>query len=411
MKISSGVTDQYIYFVAVDSADFTTRETGFSSFTVYRSRDGAAAAAMTTPTINETDSSNMPGVYELLLDEDMTIGSGNDTEEMAFHITHAGMAPVTRTIELYRPKITAGYTLGVESDGDLTKVDTLDGHTAQTADVADLNDLGVSDLNTACDTVTVTSIATDVITALSVKADAVTKIQDGLATPTNITAGTIATVTNLTNAPTVGSLTAAMITEVEDAVWDATATDHIAGGSSGALTINFASVLGNKSDATSAGNPTNSESVIQYLKQTVNTLEGDIGIPAMPAAAAPGNDVSVAQMVRAIYDDTNNIDTQVGTAGAGLSNLGGMSDAMKNEVNAEVDTALATTTYAEPSGVPASTDDLATKIGYVYMALRNKITVGTGYKDFCGDDEASEWRKSVADDATTYTEGEAEAPA
>jgi hypothetical protein len=57
---------------------------------------------MTTPTINETDSSNMAGVYELLLDEDMTIGAGNDTEEMAFHITHAGMAPVTRTIELYR---------------------------------------------------------------------------------------------------------------------------------------------------------------------------------------------------------------------------------------------------------------------------------------------------------------------
>lgn len=89
---------------------------------------------MTTPTINETDSTNMPGVYELLLDEDMTIDSGDDNQEMAFHISHAGMAPVTRTIELYRPKITAGNTLGVESDGDLTKVNTLDGHTAQTGD-------------------------------------------------------------------------------------------------------------------------------------------------------------------------------------------------------------------------------------------------------------------------------------
>ena len=120
MRIPSGVTDQYIYFVAVDSTDFSTRETGLSSFTVYRSRNGAAAAAMTTPTINETDSSNMPGVYELLLDEDMTIGSGNDSEEMVFHITATGMAPVTRTIELYRPKITAGNTLGVASDGDIS---------------------------------------------------------------------------------------------------------------------------------------------------------------------------------------------------------------------------------------------------------------------------------------------------
>lgn len=113
MRIPSGTTDQYIYFVAVDDTDGVTRETGLSGFTVYRSRNGAAAAAMTTPTVNETDSSNMPGVYELLLDEDMTIASGNDSEEMVFHITVSGMRPVTRTIELYRPKITAGQTLSV----------------------------------------------------------------------------------------------------------------------------------------------------------------------------------------------------------------------------------------------------------------------------------------------------------
>lgn len=122
MRIPSGVTDQYIYFVAVDSTDFTTRETGLSSFTVYRSRNGGAAAAMTTPTINETDATNMQGDYELLLDEDMTIDAGDDAQEMIFHITHAGMATVTRAIELYRPKITAGSTLGIETDGDLTKV-------------------------------------------------------------------------------------------------------------------------------------------------------------------------------------------------------------------------------------------------------------------------------------------------
>ena len=117
MRIPSGVTDQYIYFVAVDATDFSTRETGLSSFTVFRSRNGAAAAAMTTPTINETDTTNMPGVYELLLDEDMTIAAGNDSEEMCFHITATGMAPVTRTIELYRPKITAGNTLDVTATG------------------------------------------------------------------------------------------------------------------------------------------------------------------------------------------------------------------------------------------------------------------------------------------------------
>lgn len=153
MRIESGVTSRYIYFVAVDSTDFTTRETGLSSFTVYRSRNGAAAAAMTTPTINETDSTNMPGVYELLLDEDMTIGSGNDSEEMVFHITHAGMAPVSRTIELYRPKITAGETLtassgvaeanAVQISGDSTAADNLesysDGTTPQPVNVTEVS--------------------------------------------------------------------------------------------------------------------------------------------------------------------------------------------------------------------------------------------------------------------------------
>ncbi len=134
MRILSGVTDQVKYFVAVDITDLATRETGLSSFTVYRDRNGAGATAMTTPTVTEVDGTNMKGVYKLLMDEDMTIGAGNDTEAMVFHITQASMAPVTMEIELYRGKITAGNTLGVESDGDLTKVNTLNGHTAQTGD-------------------------------------------------------------------------------------------------------------------------------------------------------------------------------------------------------------------------------------------------------------------------------------
>ena len=107
MRIKSGTTDQYIYFVAVDETDLATRETGLSSFTVYRSRDGGAAVAMTTPTINEVDAVNMPGVYELLIDEDTTMAADNDTEAMALHITHAGMAPVTTQVELFRTNMDA----------------------------------------------------------------------------------------------------------------------------------------------------------------------------------------------------------------------------------------------------------------------------------------------------------------
>lgn len=115
MRMPSGVTDQVIYFVAVDSTDLKTRETGLTSFTVYRSRNGGAATAYTTPTVTELSSSNMPGVYSLLLDEDMTIDSGDHSQEICLHITQASMAPVTRVIELYRPDVTAGTSLGVSS--------------------------------------------------------------------------------------------------------------------------------------------------------------------------------------------------------------------------------------------------------------------------------------------------------
>lgn len=118
LRIPSGVTDQVFYFVAVDSTDLKTRETGLTTFTVYRSRNGSAAVAYTTPTVTEVSLANMPGVYKLLLDEDMTIASGNDDEEICIHITQASMAPVTRVFTLYRSKITAGNTLDVAATGE-----------------------------------------------------------------------------------------------------------------------------------------------------------------------------------------------------------------------------------------------------------------------------------------------------
>lgn len=117
MKIESGSTNKYVNFVAVDATDLKSRETGLSSFTVYRSRNGATPVAMTTPTIVELSSANMPGVYALLADEDTTIDSGQDFQEMVFQITHTGMAPVTRSVVLERPKITLGNSLDVTSGG------------------------------------------------------------------------------------------------------------------------------------------------------------------------------------------------------------------------------------------------------------------------------------------------------
>ena len=40
MNVTSGDTTKKLLFVAVDGTDFTSLETGLSSFTVYRTRDG-----------------------------------------------------------------------------------------------------------------------------------------------------------------------------------------------------------------------------------------------------------------------------------------------------------------------------------------------------------------------------------
>jgi hypothetical protein len=98
--------------------------------------------------------------------------------------------------------------------------------------------VGGSVASVAANGITATSIATDAINAAAIKADAVTKVQSGLATPTNITAGTITTVTNLTNAPTAGDLTATMKTSVTAAATAATPTAAAVTGAVGSVTGN-----------------------------------------------------------------------------------------------------------------------------------------------------------------------------
>ena len=191
MRIPSGKTDQVIYFVAVDSVDLKTRETGLTTFTVYRSRNGGAATAYTTPTVAELSAANMPGVYSLLIDEDTTIASGSDSEEYVVHITQAAMAPVTRTIELYRRDTTSGQTLTVTSgrgNADLTHIATAAVNTASAQ-------LGVNVVNAAgtawnsgaigastlaADTITAAKIAADAIGASELAADAVAEIADAV---------------------------------------------------------------------------------------------------------------------------------------------------------------------------------------------------------------------------------------
>lgn len=234
MRIPSGKVDQNIYFVGLDPTDLKTRETGLTSFTVYRSRNGAAEVAYTTPTVAEIDATNMPGVYALLIDEDTTIASTSDNEEYCVHITQASMAPVTRTFELYRRDTTSGQTLTVTAGVASANATQVGGQTASAAGavtfpgtIASTTNITAGTITTATNVTTVNGLAAGVITAAAIAtnaidadaiaADAVTEIQSGLATAASIAALNDLSSADVTAAvPTAAQIATATVAEAVD---------------------------------------------------------------------------------------------------------------------------------------------------------------------------------------------------
>ena len=134
----------------------------------------------------------------------------------------------------------------------------------------------------------------------------------------------------------------------------------------------------------------------------VNTLENHTAQTGDTYALANGT--SGFDAIDTVVD---NIFAQIGTAGANLTDLGGMSNAMKAEVNNEVVDTLTTDTYAEPISVPAATSSLKDKIGWLFTLSRNKLlqtsNTSTVRNDADGADIAT---AGVSDDGTTFTRNE-----
>ena len=85
---------------------------------------------------------------------------------------------------------------------------------------------------------------------------------------------------------------------------------HVAGSTTSVSTIatTLATLLadiGGIATAAADGDPTATDLLFAYIKQLINILIGTAGIVTWPASAAPGNAVSLAEAVRAIWDDTN----------------------------------------------------------------------------------------------------------
>lgn len=126
-----------------------------------------------------------------------------------------------------------------------------------------------------------------------------------------------------------------------------------------------------------------------------NLLDNEIGALTTAVADLPTN----AELATALAA----ADDAVLAAIAALNNLSAA------QVNAEVVDALATDTYAEPTGVPAATATLAAKLNTLYMMSRNRVDVTASKKTFYDDGNAAEFEKDLSDDGTTYSESEANA--
>ena len=65
--------------------------------------------------------------------------------------------------------------------------------------------------------------------------------------------------------------------------------------------------IGEENASAAAGDPSTTESLMQYLKQLVNVLVGTTGVTTFPAEAAPANNVSLAEVIRAIHADVTGL--------------------------------------------------------------------------------------------------------
>lgn len=351
---------------AFDETDNTPKTGDAANITCKVKKDGAAAAALTD--VNPTE------VEDGFYDFDVTQAESNGDkllmlpESSTANIQVIGCPAVIYT----RP---ANFTsMGIESDGDLTKVNEVHGHTAQTGD-----NFAIVNGDHGC-----VSIQDDVDTLL-------TRITAAVALASVCTEARLSEL----DAATAGKA-ANQIDEIRTDTEDIQTQVGTAGAGLTAVPWNNGWDAEVQSECTDALNaydpPTKTE-----LDSAFTEIKG--------ATWAAGTDTleHIRDKQTDIETDTQDIQTQVGTAGAGLTDLGGMSTTMKGEVNAEVDTALNTAIPATPTG--DSVNDYIQRIKYVTVN-KMEVTEADGTTIIYKDNDSTQYcnvASAFSTDSTTTT--------
>ena len=181
----------------------------------------------------------------------------------------------------------------------------------------------------------------------------------------------------------------------------------------------LASVVGALNNAAAAGEVTTADTLMQYLKQLINILIGDPGVVTFKAEAAPGDAISLSEVIRAIHADVTGLNGASGSAwvtatgfntttpdaagtATGLHSttdglINGLSIPTVNEIWAKAMSDLAT-------GAPSATASVLTAINYLYEALRNKTLTTATLITIKKDNGTTDLMKAtISDDTTTFT--------
>lgn len=352
-SLKAGTTSKDVnIFIQDNSVNTGAGLTGLAynsgSLTAYYHRQGANAATaitLATKTLGTwatggfvaVDGTNMPGVYELGL-PDAALASGA-TWVVIMLKGATNMAPVVLEIELTAwdnqnattgglsalpnasaaangglPTVDANNAVKLQSGTGSNQISLSSGlvtlasvtHTgAVIPTVTTVNGLAsgvITATSIASSAITAAKFATDAIDNNALAASAVTEIQSGLATPTNITAGTITTVTNLTNAPTSGDFTATMKASITTAATSATPSVTVSDKTGFSLSSAGVQAIWDKLTSALTTSGSIGKLIADNLNATISSIAGLIGTPTA---------ADLATDIAAIQTDTNDIQTRL----------------------------------------------------------------------------------------------------
>lgn len=351
-RVLAGDTTTKITFPMTQSSDHVSAFTGGTTFSVRYKLGEGSWTAMTTPTVVEDSAANDPGEYTLSLDQSeiLVVPAGRDWENLRVDVYHANADTFHGLVTVYEPmstipEIQAGLATLANQTTMEGKIDTVDG-------VAD-------DIKVKTDAIPLLPAAVGDIPTASENAVAMVD----LSLTGHDTAGTVGKA--LIDAAAGGSA----LTEsgIAAAVWGYDVPGALVAGDAGYILGNVVSLGANASagieyffdvvtpaktmnDVGVAGTGLTAEDVWTYTTRTltaldedgttidldsstlgtVNTLTGHTAQTGdayarlgTPAGASVSADIAeVKSQAAAIETDTQDLQAQIGTDGAGLTAIG-----------------------------------------------------------------------------------------